>query len=542
MIAILVLLVLVVGILYPNVFTFIGSFFPNGSFSIEPYVRFFNSPSGRQAFANSLFISVATVALSALAGVPLAFLLHRYDFRGRRLLRALAAAPVLLPPLVGVIAFLFLYGESGIISRGIQIVFGLARPWPRLRGMPGILFVHAYSMYVYFFMFTTAGLERLDSAMEEAAETLGASAAGKLRRVILPLLAPSLIGASLVTFMSSMASFSAPYIFGGGVRVLSVEIFNSKLNGNIPMALVETVLLAASSLSVLFLLRWYESRRKYSLTGKGVSARRTAVRSAWVKAAAGIAGAVAVTFLVLPHLMVLVMSFVKDGSWTTQLLPPAYTVENYFHLFRDPAFFEPFRNSVWMAGVATSANLVWGLLATFWLRPRTGAIRRFADALIILPWALPGTVVALSMVESFSGFLTGTVALLPFVYFIRNVPMVVRSIEASFAQVDPSIEEAAASLGAAPVYTIRRVVLPLVLPGAVAGSLLAFITALGEFVSSIMVWVYANRPISIEILSQLRQFNFGSASAYGVLLIFLIAASLLAGERFRGPGKDPLVQ
>ena len=103
MIAILVLLVLVVGILYPNVFTFIGSFFPNGSFSIEPYVRFFNSPSGRQAFANSLFISVATVALSALAGVPLAFLLHRYDFRGRRLLRALAAAPVLLPPLVGVI-------------------------------------------------------------------------------------------------------------------------------------------------------------------------------------------------------------------------------------------------------------------------------------------------------------------------------------------------------------------------------------------------------------------------------------------------------
>jgi iron(III) transport system permease protein len=84
--------------------------------------------------------------------------------------------------------------------------------------------------------------------------------------------------------------------------------------------------------------------------------------------------------------------------------------------------------------------------------------------------------------------------------------------------------------------------LPLVLPGVIAGSLLAFITALGEFVSSIIVYVYSNRPISIEILSQLRQFNLGTASAYGVLLIILIAVTLLAGERLRSPGRDPLVQ
>ena len=132
--------------------------------------------------------------------------------------------------------------------------------------------------------------------------------------------------------------------------------------------------------------------------------------------------------------------------------------------------------------------------------------------------------------------------LLPLVYFIRNLPLVVRAIDASFAQLDTAMEEAAATLGADPVYIIRRVVLPLVLPGAIAGSLLAFITALGEFVSSIIVYVYSNRPISIEILSQLRQFNFGTASAYGVLLILLIAVTLLAGERLRGTGRHPLVQ
>ena len=172
MIAIIIFVVLIIGVLYPNAFTFIRSFFPDGGLSLAPYVRFFSTPSGREALTNTLFISVVTVFLSAAIGVPLAFLFHRYEFRGRRVLRAIASAPVLLPPLVGVLAIVFLYGESGIVSRAIQHAFGLAAPWPNLRGMTAILFVHAYTMYVYFFMFASAGLDRLDAAMEEAAETL----------------------------------------------------------------------------------------------------------------------------------------------------------------------------------------------------------------------------------------------------------------------------------------------------------------------------------------------------------------------------------
>src|SRR5690349_4007407 len=124
LIGILVFAVLLIAVLYPNVSTFIGSFFPSGAFSVETYVRFFETPSGREALFNSLFISIATVVLSAAIGIPLAFVLHRYEFRGRRILRALASAPVLLPPLVGVISFLFLYGESGIISRSLQMILG----------------------------------------------------------------------------------------------------------------------------------------------------------------------------------------------------------------------------------------------------------------------------------------------------------------------------------------------------------------------------------------------------------------------------------
>ena len=127
------------------------------------------------------------------------------------------------------------------------------------------------------------------------------------------------------------------------------------------------------------------------------------------------------------------------------------------------------------------------------------------------------------------------------VYFVRNVPLVYRAIDASFSQMDPSVEEASETLGAGTLYTIRRVILPLVLPGALAGSLLAFIAAFGDFVISIVVFTYLNRPISIEILSQLRAFNYGTAAAYSVLLILVIAIALGLGERIRTTGDSTLV-
>ena len=149
---ILIFSVLLLGILYPNSYIFINSLLPNGSFSLETYERFFATPSSQEAIANSMTISLGTVLFSALIGVPLAFVFHRYDFFGRRILRAIASAPILLPPLVGVIAFMFLYGETGILSRVIQELLGLEHPWPNLRGIPAVIFVHSYSMYVYFFL------------------------------------------------------------------------------------------------------------------------------------------------------------------------------------------------------------------------------------------------------------------------------------------------------------------------------------------------------------------------------------------------------
>src|SRR6185295_13155103 len=193
----------------------------------DALAAFVSRPGEWRVLWASVWISVASVALAAVIGVPLAFLFEWLEFPGRRTLGSLIALPAVLPPFVGVIAFLFLYGESGFVARAVQRLLGLEQaPW-RLEGAGAILLVHAYSMYVYFYLFTRAGLARLDASMIEAAQALGAGRRATLWRVTLPLLRPSLAGAALLTFMTALGSFSAPYVFGGGFRVMPTQIVAS---------------------------------------------------------------------------------------------------------------------------------------------------------------------------------------------------------------------------------------------------------------------------------------------------------------------------
>ena len=524
-------------VLYPNLFVLLDSATDRGRISFDAWRRFFGSPAEVGALWASVWISAASVALSALVGVPLAFLFARRDFPGRRLLGGLAAMPVLLPPLVGTLSFLFLYGETGFFTRGVQLLLGLADPPWRLEGAWAVLLVHAYTMYVYFYLFAAAGLSRLDGGYAEAAAALGAGRWTTLRRVTLPMLGPALAGAALLVFMTSMASFSAPYVFGGGFRVLTTQIYASKLNGEEGLVSVEAVVLAVASLLFLAGLRWMEGSREYTGASKGLGpAPREKARRGWVLT---LVATFFVGFLLLPHLTVLLVSFVPEGTWTTELFPPVYSAAGYRTLFADPERLVPVLNSLRMATVATIANVVFAFGAGYLLARRSFRGKGAVAALVALPWALPGTVLAIALATTFSvhrplagRFVwVGTFAILPLAYFIRNVPLVTNAALASFRQLDPTLEEAAAALGASRATALRRVVLPLVLPGLAAGALLAWVTALGEFVASILLYTHRTRPMAVEMLSDLRAYDFGGAAVYGVLLIVLVAVAFALGYR-----------
>ena len=502
------------------------------------FVRLFaERPTEWRALWGSLWISLASVVLAAAIGLPLAVLFSRYEFPGVRLLGAVVALPAVLPPLVGVLAFLFLYGETGFVSLLVQRLFRMVDPPWRLEGAGAVLLVHGYSMYVYFYLFTRAALASLDVSLLEAAASLGAGRWRAFRRIVLPHLYPAIGGAALLTFMTSLGSFSAPYIFGGGFRVMTTQIVATRLNGDNELAMVETIGLTLLALAALVVLRGTHAPDAPGTGSKGTAPARVVVRSRRARAGlAGIAWTLA-GILLLPHLTLLVVSFVPIGTWTVEPIPPVYTLKNYVTLFQDPVRARPLANSLWLAVVATTASVVVTLAgAILTVRKRVSG-RRVIESLLALPWAVPGTVFAIAIATAFSVdapwagrfILVGTAWILPLAYLVRSLPITSRALITGFRGLDSSLDEAAASLGAGRWRTLARVTLPLLRPALLSGASLAFVTAFGDFVTSIMLYTYDTRPVSLEILSSLRQADVGVAAAYGVVLMLVSAAVFAIG-------------
>lgn len=489
--------------------------------------RALTSTGGYIATRNTIVISFLTVAASGVLGTTLAFLLNRFSFPGRDAIAAMALLPFALPPLVGVLSFYYLIGRDGFVPRFLEHAAGL-EGW-HLRGPAAILLVHTYSFYVFFYAMVSSALETMDRAPMEAARTLGASPWRVFTRVTLPMLRPALTGAALLAFMSSGASFSAPLIFGEDYSMLSVRIVQARDQFNHADAYTLTVVLALVSLMGVVVFR--SSRKGAGTASKGVS---VPVRSKGGRVLAGLLAAACGFVLILPHLTIFYLSFADFFVWNEQILPPSLTFGNYMHIFNDAEELMPIWNSAWTSGLAAAVTLAVALPAGYLIaRGRPGS--RMVNFLVMIPWALPGTVIAMNLIVAFNDPwmpLYGTVWMLPLAYYVRNVPLLTRISSAAIEPFDASLIEAARTLGARPFFCFVHVAVPLLMPAIAAGAVLVFAMALGEFVASRLLYTPANIPISMQVYMAWSGSQRGSAFAYSVFLMVLVAAVFYMSRRF----------
>lgn len=496
----------------------------------------FLSGSSQRALVLSVGISVATVLLCGVVGTVLAVLLTRFDFPGRRLLNTLAVLPLALPPLIGAFSFTLLFNETGILPRVLGAL-GLDPAQVSVSGVAGVLLVHVFTIYPYFYLSVSAGLAGFDGSLEEAAASLGAPRWRVWATVVLPMLTPALVAGALLSFMTSMASFTAPQLYN--VQTLTMQIVATRTGGNYSLAAAQATVLAVVSIAFLFLMRWYQGRQVFRSLSKGVQRTRVRTRGA-ASVLAGCGSAVLALLLLAPVAVIVLVSFARNRTWSTQILPPEYTLANYLSIVTDPGSLRPINVSLQMALYATLAAVVIGASAA-WIVSRW-PLRRgrgLIDAAIMLPWALPGTVIGINIVTAFASpewfnlglVLVGSLLILPVAYFIRYVPLVFRESGASIDTLDPSVDEAAQSLGASPTRAFATVVLPLIWKGVLAGALLAFIDGVGEYVTSVLVYPAGNAPMSVEIYNRLYSADFGSAAAYGTLQILIIFVVLAVIDR-----------
>ena len=344
-------------------------------------------------------ISVGSVLTTGVLGTALAVLLSRFDFPGRRVLRLFALLPMALPPLIGAVSFYFLYAESGIVPRFLARYSGADAAAVSANGVWGVLLVHTMTMYPYFYLAVSSALAGSDASMEEAALNLGASRFRMWRTVLLPMLTPALVSGTLLTFMVSMASFTAPQFYN--VQTLTMQIVASRTSGAYDVAAAQAMVLSVVSIFFLLAMRWYEDRRLHRGSSKGTPQ------------------AVKVLHGVLPRTScrrrIVAAGPVPDGAagrspWcpspSTAPGPPRSCrrntpSDNFTRIFTDPVTLRPILVSAQMSFVAMIGCILVGVLAAWVVTRWKGPGKALLDVMVMLPWALPGTVIGVNIVTAF---------------------------------------------------------------------------------------------------------------------------------------------
>ena len=536
--AIPLVLILLVYIVFPMIATVFTSAEDGGAAYAD-----FVSGNSRQALVLSVGISLASVLTAGVVGTGLAVLLTRFSFPGRSVLKVFALLPLALPPLIGALSFYYLYGTSGIIPRVLAEVTGVPASSLSFDGIAGVMLVHTLTMYPYFYLSVSAGLSGSDASLEEAAMNLGASRSTMWRTVLLPMLTPALVSGALLTFMVSMASFTAPQFYN--VNTLTMRIVAAKTSGAYDLAAAQSTVLSVVSILFLLLMRWYQNRRLTRSMSKGTPQTVKTVQGILPQILAAIGSAVIVLVLAAPVAAIVLLAFTVNGTWTTQIIPPEYTLQNFIDIFTEPRSLRPLLVSSQMSAVAMAASIVVGVLTAWVIARWKGKGAGVLDLMIMLPWALPGTVVGINIVTAFASptpfnlgqVFIGSLWILPLAYFIRFVPLVFRNAAASLAQIDPSVEEAAQNLGAGPLRTLRTITLPLMARGVIAGALLAFVQGFGEYVASVVIYPARFVPLSVEIYNRQYANDLGTAFAYGSLQVLAILIVLIISEVLEKPGR-----
>lgn len=521
----------------------------DGNFTLSTFVALLQDPLYREGLLNSFWLGLATTAIAFAIALPLAFISDRFEFPGKAALASVVLVPMILPPFVGAIGIKQIFGQYGALN-AFLIEIGL-RPegwtfdWFAVAPFWGVAFVSALSLYPIIYLNCAAALANVDPAMEEAAQNLGCTGLRRFRRVTLPLIKPGLFAGGTIVFIAGFTELGVPLIFDYS-RLTSVQIFYGlkDIGGNpAPYALVTLLLISTTTLYLLG--KGLFGRQAYAMMAKASStggAKRLPLGQA-LFCTALFGGVTALA--VLPHVGVVLMAFASD--WYGNILPSAFTLDNFELALGHPLTVSAISNSIKFAAASTVIDIVLGIAIAYVVVRSKLRYRGVLDVLAMLPLAVPGLVVAfgyLAMSQegrffSFVNPVENPTILLIIAYSVRRLPYVVRSAVAGFQQTSETLEEAAQNLGCPPLRTLRKITLPLIAANLIAGGLLAFAFAMLEVSDSlILAQKQAYYPITKAILELFQLLGDGQfiASALGVwamafLGICIVGLSLVLGKK-----------
>jgi iron(III) transport system permease protein len=496
----------------------------------ETYGRVVSHRYYWSSFLNSLGLSAAATLGAVLVGTPLAVALSRYPIPGGVLVRTAANLALLSPPFIGAYSWVVLLGRNGLLTRGLE---SLGWGFPSIYGYGGILLAFVVQYFPLVFLLVSGALAAVDQSMEDAALSLGSRPSQAFFRVILPVIFPSLTAGALLVFMATMADFGTPMVLGEGLRTLPTLMYGefiNELGGNPTMASTLGSLLILINTAALMGQRYWAFRKAYHIVCLRPLQRHRPPRGRLALVTAAVYGVIALALV--PAATILVSSFMPTRGPVMYAGLSFQSYATVLHLVP-----RAIANTFLLTGLAVALDVGLGVLLAYCLVRRPSRPHAVLDALIMLAYAIPGTVVGVGLILVYNHpplVLTGTWIILLVSYFIRHLPYPVRASAAMLQQIDVRVEDASISLGVPPFRTFWRVTVPLMFPAIVSGATLAWITTIGELSSSILLYSGPWATTSVVIFTQVFSNHFGTASALASILIVAAAAPLFLMYRLLG--------
>ncbi len=495
--------------------------------------------------ATTLKLGLLTASTATLLGLGFALIVTRTELRLRRLLSVISVLPMITPPFVIGLALILLFGRAGLVNAVLESAFGVT-PTRWIYGFPGVWFAQTLALTPVAFLILGGVIDGISPSLEEAALTLRAAPGRVFRNVTLPLLAPGLANAFLIVFIESLADIGNPLLLGGEMEVLSTSIYFSVVGvqQDIGRAAVLAVVLLAFTLTVFAIQRRLLSRRGFTtITGKGDGGLRAPLPT-------GVRWAAYATVLPWAVLTLLVYGMVMFGGFVDKWgLRNTFTLANYAGAFRIDAGLR-LSGSAWnslldtlaIAVVAAPLSATMGLTIAWLLDRQRFAGKLFFEFATMLSFAVPGTVMGIAYIFAFNRpplELTYTAIILVLCFVFRDMTAGIRAGLASLAQIDRSLDEAAATLRAGGLVTLRRVILPLLRPAVVTALTYGFISAMTSISAVIFLVSPRYDMATVNIVGRAETGQYGYATAYASVLIALMLAvvgliRLLVGRRDLG--------
>lgn len=493
---------------------------------------------------NSLMVAFTVTVACAVVGVVLAFIMSRYDFKGKRIIQVLLLVPLLATPFVNAYVIGKLFNPSGGLIN--YLLFDLLHiiPWRLdIDGLVGITLAQSLAYYPITYMNVVASLNSIDPSLEEMAENLGASGFKLFRTITFPLIRPGLMAGSIMTFIFSLEDLGAPIGFvGARANPLARKVVSYQIYSSFAEALTGGISPKTAALAVLILVitggsyvgvRWYVNRRSYAMLGKG---------GRWSPRVKRASNRLQVLLIVFLFFVVIIASMPQIGTvilattnWATSgPLPTEFTLKYMSTLWTNSEVSRAVLNSLFYSVVGVVFMILIGSSIAYIVNKRDIPGNAFLDILSTIPIAIPGISLAIAYFLFFSDVFRNTpldplldpALLLISAYVIRRIPFTIRSVSAGLQQMDKSLEESSWNLGADHPTTFFRIVLPMIVSHIISGAILSFVYSMSEV--SVSVTLGALREDRMPITFFISQIVYGAAATGSVSIGAALCVLLMA--------------